>query len=74
MATVKVLLRHGSEATEVSHDLVSDISIGSPPGQTASSDQSDHMYESSNDYLNIEMMDDSAHYNMLNVVGWHRQE
>ena len=74
MATVKVLLRHGSEATEASHDLVSDISIGPPPGQTDPSTQGDPMYESSNDYLNIEMMDDSAHYNMMNVVGWHRQE
>ena len=68
------MLRCGAEAIEREHDLVSDVSVGKPPGEKASEVNVGETCSSPDGYLNIEMMDDSAHYNMLNVVGWHRQE
>ena len=72
MATVKILLRQGNEATEVTHDLVSDIEVG--PVSGLKDFDGGELHGRCEDFLHIEMMDDSAHYCLVNVVGWHRKE
>ena len=75
MAHVTVMLHCGAEAIEREHDLVSDVSVGKPPGKKAAGVNVGEMHSAVDDHLNIEMMEsDSAHYNMLNVVGWHCEE